>query len=159
MVLKSRREERVSFEGAGRNVRQLRALSWGPQPWTLITCLVQPGCCNRDAKLGGAAKRRGSRVPVVAEKRRRKSSTGTLHALTSEAIYGFGRTTSRLPEQIPLPRRHLIPSNPARRPNRFDLTPRHEREQVGRLLAGCRPLEQLQPRSAVGQFPHVVEDH
>src|SRR6516165_3013754 len=61
---------------------------------TLMTCVVPPGCCNREAKLHGAVARHRSRVPVVVVKRRRKSSPGILHALTSEAIYGFGRPST-----------------------------------------------------------------
>ena len=90
LVLKSRRGERVSFYGAGRKARQSPSPKSGRRTWTLITCLVQPGCCNRDAKLGGVVEKQGSRVPIITIKRRGKSSTETVHALTSEAIYGFG---------------------------------------------------------------------
>jgi hypothetical protein len=53
---------------------------------TLISCLVQPGCCNRNEKRAAWSKGRGQDVPIVTTKRREKSSPWRLHALTSEAI-------------------------------------------------------------------------
>ena len=74
-----------------------RTVRTGRQTSTLITCLVQPWCCNREWKLRGAGERQWSRVPIVTIKRRRKSSTEILHALTSEAIYGLCRSSGSQP--------------------------------------------------------------
>jgi hypothetical protein len=61
-------------------------LATEPATPSLISCLVQPGCCNRDQKPAAWSKGQGQRVPIVTTKRREKSSTERLRTLTSEAI-------------------------------------------------------------------------
>jgi hypothetical protein len=58
----------------------------GPVTPTLISRLVQPGCCNRNEKRVAWSKGRGQGTPMVTTKRREKSSPWRLHTLTSEAI-------------------------------------------------------------------------
>lgn len=49
-ALNSRRGERMIFEGAGQGARSRQVWAKGRPPLTLISCLVQPHGCNREAK-------------------------------------------------------------------------------------------------------------
>ena len=86
VVLKSRRGERMIFEGAGLCACRRLVQATGRPTLTLISCLVQPLRCNRDPKVHGAVNQQGPGVPMVTINRKRKSSTETVRALTSEAI-------------------------------------------------------------------------
>jgi hypothetical protein len=58
----------------------------GPVTPTLISRLVQPGCCNRNEKRLAWSKGTGQGAPILTTKRRENSSPWRLHTLTSEAI-------------------------------------------------------------------------
>jgi hypothetical protein len=59
-ALKSRRGERMIFEGAGKAACSRRVQAKDRSALTLISCLVQPHGCNPEAKSGGADQRQKS---------------------------------------------------------------------------------------------------
>jgi hypothetical protein len=59
-ALKSRRGERMIFEGAGEHACSQQVEANDRPALTLISCLVQPHGCNPEAKSGGADPRQRS---------------------------------------------------------------------------------------------------
>jgi len=86
-ALKSRRGERMIFEGAGERACNRRVQAKDQPALTLISCLVQPHGCNPEAKSCGADQRQKStRSERNHKKEDQKSSAETICLLTSEAI-------------------------------------------------------------------------
>src|SRR6516225_18672 len=60
VVLKSRRGERMIFEGAGQRACSRLDQAKGRPAWNLIRCLVQPRGCNPVRQKAAQTKRHGS---------------------------------------------------------------------------------------------------
>src|SRR5262249_23525613 len=72
-ALKSRRGERMIFEGAGQRACSRPAQAKGWPAWTLISCLVQPRGCNPvNGKKRCRPKGTGQQVPKVTTREKKK---------------------------------------------------------------------------------------
>ena len=71
-ALKSRRGERMIFEGAGQRACSRPAQAKGRPASTLVSCLVQPCGCNRITKKAVQMRRRGSTGPESSAKEEEK---------------------------------------------------------------------------------------
>jgi len=86
-ALKSRRGERMIFEGAGQRACSRPAQAKGRPASTLVSCLVQPRGCNPvQWKKAAQTHRHRSTGSESNREKEEKSSTETVRLLTSEAI-------------------------------------------------------------------------
>jgi len=77
-ALKSRRGERMIFEGAGQVARSRQVQAKGRPALTLISCLVQPWGCNRGAKRAAQTQGRVNRFRGQLQKKKIKIFYGDI---------------------------------------------------------------------------------